>query len=790
MRPRASRFAIAIILTLGLLPLVNLSGQAQPATTDADLLVCDTCEITTLAEALESAVPGDVIEVRGGTHPGPVVIEMDLVLRGVDNPVIDGKGEGTVLTIRNATVTLTGFTVRGTGTSLHREDSAVLVDSAQATIQGNIIDDALFGLYVKNSPHTILRDNTVIGKNIPVASRGDGIRVWYCDDIIIENNIAQDGRDVILWYSDRGIVRDNQFDYGRYGLHLMFSDGTLIESNSLRGNSIGLYVMYSRDVVIRTNSMSDNHGPSGGGLGLKDVDGAEITSNRFVNNRIGAQIDTSPREPNLEHVWSGNVFAYNEAALGLMPAVRHNTFTDNAFIDNMENVTILGGGQLRDLSWALDGRGNYWSDYVGYDADGDGIGDVPYKSQQLFESLMDQHPQLRLFIFSPAAMAIDFAARAFPAVQPREKFTDPAPLMSPPATVGLPPVEQAATWTRIAGAAGGGAVSIGALFLIARGRRKDTPTATDDDFTEQDTVMPAAEPAPVMAIPPAESAVAVTSLTKRYGDAVAVDDVSFDVAPGEAVAMWGPNGAGKTTILRCLLGIARFDGEIRIHGIDPVSDGRAARAAIGFVPQDLAPSAVPVGEMARFIARLKGATDSDALHQLERLGIADQVAKPVAALSGGMKQRLALALALIGEPAVMLLDEPTANLDAAGRAGLLDLLQQLRRDGLTILFSSHRPDDVLALADRILMMERGKLTRSVTPEAFASQLDAGARLVITLSNGHVAEAVTALETLGYSTMVDGKVLTIALQTQEKAQVLTALARAGVDVHDFEVERTL
>jgi ABC-type multidrug transport system ATPase subunit len=288
----------------------------------------------------------------------------------------------------------------------------------------------------------------------------------------------------------------------------------------------------------------------------------------------------------------------------------------------------------------------------------------------------------------------------------------------------------------------------------------------------------------------AAPAVRVRGLTKRYGETIAVGNADFELAAGEAVAMWGANGAGKTTILRCLLGIARFEGTVRINGLDPVADGRAARATIGFVPQDLAPSPVPVGELVAFIARLKGASTSEALQHLDRLGIGDQVSKPVAALSGGMKQRLALALALIGAPRVLLLDEPTANLDAAGRADLLELLRTLKNDGMTLLFASHRPDDVLALADRILMLERGVITGSVTPDEFAQLLGMRARLVLTLANGHVNEAVAALEHSGHSVTVSGKVMTIPIRAQDKAQVLSILARAGVDIADFEVEREL
>jgi nitrous oxidase accessory protein len=230
--------------------------------------------------------------------------------------------------------------------------------------------------------------------------------------------------------------------------------------------------MYSRNPHVIGNSLSNNRGPSGGGIGLKDVDRAVVEGNRFVNNQIGAQIDTSPREMGIENVWRGNVFAYNEVGIGFMPSVRHNTLVDNAFVDNTEHVAILGRGQLRDITWAVDGRGNYWSDYAGYDADRDGVGDLPYQSRRLFESLTDEHPALRLFTFAPAAMAIDFAAKAFPQARPETKLEDPAPLMSPPVSSSLPATTGISSSSRLGLGAVGLAAVAGVLFAIGRLRTR------------------------------------------------------------------------------------------------------------------------------------------------------------------------------------------------------------------------------------------------------------------------------------------------------------------------------
>ncbi|MEX1158074.1 MAG: ATP-binding cassette domain-containing protein, partial [Thermomicrobiales bacterium] len=423
---------------------------------------------------------------------------------------------------------------------------------------------------------------------------------------------------------------------------------------------------------------------------------------------------------------------------------------------------------------------------------GDGVGDVPYRSQKLFESLMDEHPSFRLFIFSPAAMAIDFAARAVPSVRPETRFEDTAPLMAPPAVAGLPDVPRAGMATRLGWAGAGLVAALGALVTAAVIRRR--PLRHTASSTEEDTVRGKHAPVETMAASPPDGgpiAISTRGLTKRYGKVAAVDDMSFTVVPGEAVAFWGPNGAGKTTILRCLLGLARYTGEARVLGLDPARQGREARQTIGYVPQDLAPSAMTVAEMTTFIAKLKGVAPDDARERLTLLGIEDAAEKPVSALSGGMKQRLALALALIGTPSILLLDEPTANLDAAGRADLLNLLRRLKADGMTLIFSSHRPDDVLTLADRILLIERGVLQRDLTPEAFADEFHAGSRLVVALKNGHITEAISTLRRLGYEPVRGGeRVLTVGIQPHQKADVLTALARDGVDIDDFELERVL
>ncbi len=210
--------------------------------------------------------------------------------------------------------------------------------------------------------------------------------------------------------------------------------------------------------------------------------------------------------------------------------------------------------------------------------------------------------------------------------------------------------------------------------------------------------------------------VEVCELTKTYGPRVALSGLSFQVEQGETLALWGPNGAGKTTVLRCLLGLLPFSGRILLAGLDVARNGREVRRLTGFVPQDLAlyPD-MTVGELLGFISELRAAPKQEALAWTERFGLAELKARKVGELSGGMSQRLLLTLALVGNPPLLLLDEPTANLDEGAREAFLTLLRDLGREGRTVLISSHRLEDILSVAGRVLVLERGRLVAEGPP---------------------------------------------------------------------------
>jgi len=281
----------------------------------------------------------------------------------------------------------------------------------------------------------------------------------------------------------------------------------------------------------------------------------------------------------------------------------------------------------------------------------------------------------------------------------------------------------------------------------------------------------------------------VEKLTKRYGDTTVVDDVSFEVAAGEAVALWGPNGAGKSTIMRCLLGTTSFEGDISIGDIDVRSHGKAARRLVGYVPQHLAfYDELEVGETVALSCRLRRAEVERGQELLEQVGLADQWTKRVGALSGGMQQRLGIALALVADPEVLLLDEPTASLDLAARESVLGVFEALRDDRRAILLTTHHLEEVGGLADRVLAMEAGEVKLEADPGELARHLGLRAWLHLTLGDDDVARALEVLAAAGYSARANTRGVMVDVGADQKAQALTSLQRSGVEVLDMDVWR--
>ncbi len=213
------------------------------------------------------------------------------------------------------------------------------------------------------------------------------------------------------------------------------------------------------------------------------------------------------------------------------------------------------------------------------------------------------------------------------------------------------------------------------------------------------------------------SAVEVTGLSKRYGGKLAVDAISLRFERGSVAVVLGPNGAGKTTTIECCEGFRRPDsGQVRVLGLDPQADGTRLRPKIGIMLQSsgVYPSLHPL-EVLHHLARLY-AHPQKPEELIEMVGLSKAAKTPYRRLSGGERQRLGLAMALVGRPELVFLDEPTEGLDPEGRRAAWDLLADLRRDGVSVVMTTHMLDEAARLADQVVILKQGRLVLSGRPE--------------------------------------------------------------------------
>ena len=274
----------------------------------------------------------------------------------------------------------------------------------------------------------------------------------------------------------------------------------------------------------------------------------------------------------------------------------------------------------------------------------------------------------------------------------------------------------------------------------------------------------------------------IRQLTKHFDGVAALTDVSFDIAPGERVALLGHNGAGKSTMMKIILGlIPATSGHVIVCGSAPGSD--TARGQVAYLPENVAFHPALTGlEQLRHYLRLRGGDAGMAVALLDRVGLGHAGNRRIGTYSKGMRQRVGLAQTLIGQPKLLVLDEPTSGLDPVSRRDFYELLDGLAAGGTSILLSSHALTEVEARTDRILILSKGRMVATGSLPALRRAADLPVAVHLTAVNGFAPDIAAALP----QAIRVGADLRLTCRADEKLPLLARIAGLGGKVADIEI----
>lgn len=375
-----------------------------------------------LQQAIVAAKPGDVLEIERGFYTGNFLVDKPLTLRGIRRPTLSGGQHGDTVRVTATDVLLEGLIVRDSGDSLNDQNAGIYIypGAHRAVVRHCDLTYNLFGLWIEKANDVVIESNLITGKREYNSSqRGNGVQLYNTTGArIIGNNIGFVRDALYVDVSHHAIFKGNKLHHSRYGTHYMNSYYNLWEDNDSYYNRGGLALMEVRNQVVRNNRAWGN---TDHGIMLRTMQDSVIENNVVAGNARGFFIY------DVEYTQlKNNLVVDNQIGVHLSAGSTRNEVEGNDFIANREQVRYVGA---RDEVWGAK-SGNHWSNYLGWDRDGNGIGDVPYEANDMVDRLTWRYPSIKLLLASPAVQALRLVGQQFPVLRV-PSVVDPKPRMQP-----------------------------------------------------------------------------------------------------------------------------------------------------------------------------------------------------------------------------------------------------------------------------------------------------------------------------------------------------------------------
>jgi len=398
-----------------LIMLVSLLRSPTVQATDIQVNVGQSIQ-----EAINQARPGDIVTIQKGTYTELLTIDKSIMLKGEEGAVIDGAGDGNVITITGDAVTIEGLTVQNSG--LNPTDSGIYIQGgSNHVVKDNVFKDTMHGIYVNKGQGNTISRNQISSVSEHFSNRGSGIFILDGSGHIIEDNRMMRVQDGIYAESASELILRNNTALGsRYGLHLMFAEDVLAEKNHMESNITGLMIMDSKRIQVLDNEVINQFHVRGFGLLIYESNDLLLQGNEIRQNSTGLSL-----EKTVDVEIKRNIISANQVGLEFIGENINNIFTENNFIANIVQSKISNNEMQLDNGEV----GNYWDDYSSFDITGEGIGEETYKAGSLYDQLLEKQPYWQFFFESPSITLWSQAESFFPSLS--ADVYDEHPLVEP-----------------------------------------------------------------------------------------------------------------------------------------------------------------------------------------------------------------------------------------------------------------------------------------------------------------------------------------------------------------------
>ena len=399
----------------------------QPGWARAEALQVPSREYPTIGAALRQAPPGARIAIAAGVYTEQLRVRRPVSLQpqpGAEGQVIiQGGGQGRIMEIWAEDVQVRGLRLQGSGERVDPPDACLYAHKSARglVVNGNDLSDCAFGIWVNGTPDVRIENNRVSGRKKPVFSdMGNGIHLWSVERALVRGNRVHNVRDgIYISVSKDSAVLDNRMWKLRFGIHYMYNDDNRIEGNLTCNSMVGLAMMFSKRLSILGNVAVNNQDH---GMFFRSIFNSDITGNRAEENARGMVLNEASFNTITENHVAGNA-----TGVVVTGGSEDNQITGNNFMGNPLQVQYTW---RRPMYWDREGEGNYWGDYLGYDVNRDGRGDVRYFSANRVDWLVNRYPQLKLLADSPLVRLMQGLESRFPVLRPAG-VVDRAPFMQP-----------------------------------------------------------------------------------------------------------------------------------------------------------------------------------------------------------------------------------------------------------------------------------------------------------------------------------------------------------------------